>query len=137
MYDMIELIILLVSLGVASVVMIICYIIESLFLAKIASKRGENPLLAWIPVVNYVLLRNMAGKKSCWQWLVGFVVVALLGNSVGRFLGIQALIWCSTVWYWTAFHVIMEEETELEGGWFFSAIFCLPVKLYVMYKMGE
>lgn len=124
-------------IGVACMMMLICYIIESVFLAKIASKRGENVLLAWIPIANFFLLRKMARKKLRWQWLVAFFAAALLGSSVVRWLGLQVLVWSMTIWYWTAFHTIMEEETELSVAWLICSLFCFPVKLYVMYKMAE
>ena len=137
MYDMKEILVIAMSVGIACIAYVICYIIEALLLSKIASKRGRNPILAWIPILNFFLLRDMAGKKSRWQWLLGFLAAALLGNIIVAFFGLQALIWCMTIWYWSAFHTIMEAETDLECGWFFGAIFCFPVKLYVMHKMAE
>ena len=118
-------------------VTLITYIIESIFLAKIASKYDRNPLLAWIPIVNFFLLRDMAEKKSRWQWLLGFLAMAILGSTVVRWIGLQALVWSMMIWYWTAFYTIMEEETDFESWWLFGAVICYPLKLYVMYKMGE
>ena len=137
MYDLTDVVAVMVVGGMAFLTILICYIVESVFLAKIALKRGKNPLFAWIPVVNYFLLRDMVVKKSRWQWLLGFFLAALLGNTVVRFIGMQALVWSMMVWYWGAFYTLMKEETELVGLWFMGAIFCFPIKLYVMYKMAE
>lgn len=125
------------TVGTASVVVVICYIIEAIFMSKIATRRRKNALLAWIPVANYFLIRDMARKKSNWIWLAVFLAAAVLGNSVVRWLGTQALLWSAMVWYWSAFYTLMEEETDYSGIWLFFAIFFLPVKLYILYRMAE
>lgn len=137
MYDMKDVLAVIIVGVMAFVAIVVCYIIEAALLGKVASKRGENPLFAWIPVLNYFLLRDMAGKKRRWQWLVAFLAAALLGNSVISFIGTQAFVWSMVVWYFSAFHTLMEEETELDTLWFMGAIFFFPVRLYIMYRMTE
>jgi len=132
-----DMIMAIVTTGVAGVVMVIAYIIEAVFLSRIALKYGENPLLAWIPVANYFLIRKMANKKSRWQWLVAFLAAAILGRSIVSWVAIQALVWSMMIWYWVAFYNIMEAETDFNGLWTFFALICWPVKIYIMYKMAE
>ena len=126
----------MVTTGVTGVAIVIVYIIESIFLSKIAVDNGKNPLLAWIPVLNFFLLRDIAGKKSRWQWLLGFLAAALLGASVVRWIGMNMLMWSMLIWYWAAFFEIADRK-NINMALCVVAIFFLPVKWYVMYKIAE
>ena len=137
MYDMATVMVAVITVGMAMVTMLIGYIIEAVFLSKIASKHGKSMLLAWIPVLNFFLIRDIANKKLRWQWILAFLAAALLGNSVVRWLGTQALLWSVMIWYWSAFGTIMEDDTDMGKGWLTLSIFFYPIKLYVMYKMAN
>jgi len=123
---------------IVAVVLVICYIIDSVFLAKIAEKTKKgSPLLAWVPIGKFFLTRQIAGRKSRWQWLILFLCFALWGNPVASKIGEILLVWGYFIWYWAAFCNIMEERTDLSGLWFIGAICFVPLKLYIMYKAAQ
>ena len=59
--------------GVFGIAMLICYVYMALAVQTIATKTNtENAWLAWIPIVNIILLLNIA-KKPLW-WFILFLV---------------------------------------------------------------
>lgn len=69
---------------------IACYIYTSLALQTIAKKTNtENPWLAWIPIVNVILMLNIAKKRIWWIILcfiplVNIVIIILIWMAIAE-----------------------------------------------------
>lgn len=99
------------------------YVICSYSLYTIAKKLGEPyPWLAWIPVLNIVLMFRMAGR-SLW-WILGIIV---------PFLNIYILI---SVW-----HNGISKRTGHGGWWTAGLIFfgfiLLPITAYTFQPVSS